>query len=1583
MAFRLSLIIIATMLFNVATWGMEEVSIEEKDLDKGNKARIILENEFIKASIAPFSGGVIDSLTYMGGEFTKSDGVLGDHMWDQRYSGDFHQKPYMYEIKREPESVSVRLWRKGRNGAYKFIEIRKEITLRAGRSALEIAYEFKNLPHSRMDITIKPWFHHVLGDEGPAKYVVPTVEGARSVDYDPAKPGKDVWFHEPVRPWSAVIGDDEKGVVCMLEYPWLKCFYSWFCETFGTLEWRFFPITIPCGECFATSFTVMPFHGLKEIDGAGGGLVGSIIHRRGAPDGEVLVVGDRDRTISFRITTKRPRSENGTTVASGQVKLRANQKRGIPFKVEKEGDMVIQCEFRDLQGDYLADVVKPFLKNKVAEFQCAPREKRHSPPEETFQWRYRLDRSFVRPHFNLAKPFAGGNVKTYFIMPSNTLRDVIELSTRMDVDPAHSTLRPPYCAPWVDPESTNSSPVERQRIVNQKGIAAMPGDMEEFAPEVIVIGAYYKPKYNKNSFSWDSLEQQARDKILEWVKNGAGLVFICPTNVDGEMKGILDGARPVAPNHYICHSFPFELFKGLSPANIKVAEAGKGRVVVINRPAMGLVPYYPLYDFDFAYEEFLYSLLSKAIYWADGKDRTTPPLIGKAERAGKSVKIPLQAASKARKARITIWRGSRIVEKEYEINLADADHIDINTENGLMNGRHFANVNVEDDNGKTLDWAIIPFDVSRPLSISGVTMERDEYQPDDDIDVKVKLKNERAKDAEELTLTLDVYDNHDRLLRQNSRDLTLEPGDSEESFTFNVERPLTVVNRVEATLNENAKPIDTKAKSFLIPAAFQHRSPFTTCIWMDHQEYPPNLCPDITRTIKDLGFDQQYEGTTWGLAESARIKAEANVPLALTNVLFTSVPSSTLVKYQKTKDKDLLMRKPCLSDPGWREKANEKLQITAELASRYGALQYMLGDEMSLTTEGGGPLDICFSPHCLNKFRRYLRDRHGNLERLNQAWKTNYSSWEEIEPLTYDEAVAAKKYGSWMAHRSFMDGVWADWFGFCSDCVRNVDPAAYIGECGIQPKMSTYGGYDWSKKMRQSKTMAFYGLGDIPISFADRSKAYIGSYCMGYGQKEANQQFRIWQALLHGQNTLYYWYAPILIKPDLSLSPYGKYLKKYLDELENGIGLALASADYVYSPIAIHHSQKSCQMSTLLKQGSVIDTNVAFIRNLNGWNTGLAKWGYRPRFVSTKQIKQGILDSKKFNVLILPLSYVITDSEGEKIKQFVENGGTLIADAQTGLYDEYGNQRDHGILDEFMGVARSNSNLVLKASIFTNGEKTHAVLFSEKGVTSQGKSVAKADRGMQTHGNLTFGLEGTGLLPQLREFNVGKGRVIYLGGANQDFGRPDLIVDLLESSGVSAPARVLDAEKTKRIPVEVGRFRSEGVEYLVILRPPETERGLSIAKASMKDLETLRANVSVTLPREGHVYDVRAEKYLGYEKAISDTLAPGIAKLYAILPEKPQMTVTTPDQVRQGESLTLRVSGNEQASCPVQVDLISPDGEKVSYLSGSELVPPEGLVKEIPFSLNAETGTWRLRVRPTITGKVLEKTFAVKTVDGE
>jgi len=154
----------------------------------------------------------------------------------------------------------------------------------------------------------------------------------------------------------------------------------------------------------------------------------------------------------------------------------------------------------------------------------------------------------------------------------------------------------------------------------------------------------------------------------------------------------------------------------------------------------------------------------------------------------------------------------------------------------------------------------------------------------------------------------------------------------------------------------------------------------------------------------------------------------------------------------------------------------------------------------------------------------------------------------------------------------------------------------------------------------------------------------------------------------------------------------------------------------------------------------------------------------------------------RYKVLILPNIGALSDDEAENVRNFIRRGGSVISTYETGVYDEWGQQRTKGILDDVFGIKHRSPSMGPLSHSYANLHGTHELLsgLEETEVThnSEYMSPVQAEAGTEASlitltppyisypPELAFSEIGdTGLpLVLLTEGAKGEGRRVYWSG---------------------------------------------------------------------------------------------------------------------------------------------------------------------------------------------------------------------------
>ncbi len=1494
----LFVILTTTVVFNARA----EVVVKQVE-DRNAGTVLEISNRFIAFKLYPDKGGSIKSFKYEGTKFTTHEGILNDHLWDQKMKGDFWQKQYSYKLKKTKNSLTVTLKRTGTTGIYQFLEIKKSITITADSPALKISYTWLNRKNSMSKLAIKPWFHYLVSGAGENRYYAPEITGIKRFDWKPGDKVTERWLYECARGWVGVINPASgKGIVFTPEYRYLQSFYNWKNDKLSTLEWRFTPITIPCGKTFTTSFEMIPFNGLNMINGAGNGIVGELT------DNKIHIFSTKAETVNITVT-----KSNGTVLKQATVKLNPNKITSVKFARNLNA---LTCKIAK-NGKLLVDLKRGTPKNPL-KFAWQPQQKRYHEVQVALPWRYKIADKLELPYIPVAKPWAGGKLKVFFLFNLAAIANVNSLKARMDIEPSYTTL--PYSwwtLGWIPTNRMPTGWVQIAKMVQKEALKVLPKELKQVAPQVIVVGENYTFKYSKPFFGWSLLPKKIRQQLLTMTKNGTGLVIIASTPKQSRWtKDIAAIYQQAVPATEITANLALpNKFKNCA----KIARYGKGTIIFLNYRASGLLPHLNYEQVKDRLQESLFSLPIRAILLAGHKLSTTGTV---AQTESIYLRNGIEYKSKPQ------------IAGEYTVAKISKNSA-----------------------GKVLRWSFVKEQVVSANYLTSVTPTKELFHADENIGVKVKLNNALVDGQ----LQLKCFDNYGRLVKR----LTASANRAEHTFKFKVANPLTVIYSVVVTLHKQDKIISRESTTLHLPDTFANKPPFMFHLWGGMTlQMPEYYLANTIGQARSIGFASICEGTMWRIASSSKYNADGNFRIALINQHRAGIKNPTAAKmnaqYKKSGNTKYLIRPKCFSDPAQRQAIQAKLKTGASAVTKYGTMLYMLGDEMSLTTEGGDlSLDICFSPHCLHKFQAELKKQYRSIGDLNRAWGSSFKGWTEIKPLTLEQALKQKRWGSWLAHRQFMDSVYADFFKWTSEAIRMINPGAMVGESGIHDKMSAYGGYDWTKRMKYEKVALFYGTGTMPMSFANRQQFNFSSWCLGYAQAIEKEKFDLWQALFRGQNMISCFNISIFVNPDQTPSYYGRGLTPIIAEVNNGIGAALAVADKQSSPVAIVISQKSLLTSFIQKQLGVIDTYQLYRSNISMWKEILMKYGYSPYFIDSAQLDSASLKQSGCRVIILPMTYVLSKKESAAVYRFVKEGGTVIADACTATWDANGNQLAKGRLDELFGLKRKNLKLTSTSVNYKFNGKRISASIVESGLTQRGKVVASQNKGAGSSffGSISFGSKSADHRMTVNRY--GQGKAYYFGALGLKLSYPtgSMALELLNAAGVK-PFVTINSGKNI-IPAENGTFRSGEINYFGVIVDESRDK----------------SNKRVIFPIKGYVYEMRAGNNLGLTQNVVLPSTPAGAKLFAIVPQIPELNISLTASVKRGATAVLTVNSNIKGKYPLHISVRNPQGELVKPLSFNLFAPVK---KVIPFALNDQPGSWEVSIKDVITGKVIRQKIEIK-----
>ena len=471
----------------------------------------------------------------------------------------------------------------------------------------------------------------------------------------------------------------------------------------------------------------------------------------------------------------------------------------------------------------------------------------------------------------------------------------------------------------------------------------------------------------------------------------------------------------------------------------------------------------------------------------------------------------------------------------------------------------------------------------------------------------------------------------------------------------------------------------------------------------------------VTRTAK---LNQRLVTYTSGIRYSLNADENGRV------VLPPNVKPSPMVP-----DGDYCFYRPNVQEYG-KEKAGQMIRDLKPAL-------YDLGDELRFSYQAG------YSKFDNFYFRQFLQQEYATIQELNANWNTAYASFDEV---SVTEGRNHKNFAAWGDHRAYMEKMYADGLAFLRNEIRKLDPGAYVGmegsACGdIELTMGQLEYYGPYSHCVNDEVMRSFGKAAIRTT-------WHGGYPNNTHGGRLHYPLILMEALLKGSiNTNSYYLAwpghnHSILAADGRISKFGVSQAESMKQLNEGQAQLLVCNGLLQRGVMIYWSPKS---QTALLLDSRCGDPAAKSRmwglqdetmDMNEWShsfwdpqtiTPVLEWAYHRgegiEFVSARTLER----LKEGRVLFLCSAAALSDKEAAAIRQFVFDGGMVIADFMPGLLNEHLAPRRISVLQELFGESSfANMASAQRRNLDTERFKAKNVYMREKPfqVRSYGKGKA-------------------------------------------------------------------------------------------------------------------------------------------------------------------------------------------------------------------------------------------------------------------
>ncbi|MDX2020746.1 MAG: beta-galactosidase [Deltaproteobacteria bacterium] len=501
---------------------------------------------------------------------------------------------------------------------------------------------------------------------------------------------------------------------------------------------------------------------------------------------------------------------------------------------------------------------------------------------------------------------------------------------------------------------------------------------------------------------------------------------------------------------------------------------------------------------------------------------------------------------------------------------------------------------------------------------------------------------------------------------------------------------------------------------------------------------------------------------------------------------------------------------------------------------------------------------VCFCPHTLKAFRAWLDKRYGGLPGLNEAWKRRYGRWDEVMP----GKLPQRTYTEMMAWTHFITERSNNHASARYALFKKLDkdhPATLHGPSPCethQGKAASFGypldrGNDFAfadvvDGVGSSVFPTWWQMDDTELAvFATHVKSAArgkqawfsevqgGRASQGAEPHEpvtpADQQKWIWGAIAGGIDTVLFW----CWRDEIFGGESGGY------GLVGNDGQAdhrLQAMRKTSGLLARHKDLIRAYQPTTPKVGVFFSPQSFYLLFAQ---TGA---GYPPRrgigycaraltraSIPWRTVEEDHLDGLAgLSVLLMPRGLVTDEKVEAALMAFVEQGGTLVVEAECGAYTRQGFY--HPPQERFL-AKRCGLREVGRRSL-PKGNQITVKLNGHDYVLPVEQWLAPLDRSGLPAGATVLCDSADG--PLVTDTKVGRGRVIHIGAYVAEAQRDnwtqafeDFVAHVVASTGVVADAEVVAPVSSRTTRVIVRSGRSGNAALVFVLGPPNTEFKLS------------------------------------------------------------------------------------------------------------------------------------------------------------
>lgn len=565
----------------------------------------------------------------------------------------------------------------------------------------------------------------------------------------------------------------------------------------------------------------------------------------------------------------------------------------------------------------------------------------------------------------------------------------------------------------------------------------------------------------------------------------------------------------------------------------------------------------------------------------------------------------------------------------------------------------------------------------------------------------------------------------------------------------------------------------------------------------------------------------------------------------------------------------------CYTSPVYREKVGI---INRKLAERYQGHPALLVWHISNEYSGE-----CHCSLCQEEFRKWLKEKYGTLEKLNQAWWTGfwshrYSNWSEIEsPAPHGEQSI---HGLNLDWKRFVTDQTVDFFNNEIIPLREITPDIPVTTnlMGTFPGLNywklaevmdvvSWDSYprwhnNWQQDWQLASDTAF--IHDLnrslkkgkPFMLMESTPSMTNWVDVAKKKKPGIHLLSSIQAVAHGSDTVQYF-----------------QWRKSRGGCEKFHG---AVVDHVGDENT-RVFQDVTEVGQILKKldpiiGTTVESEVALLYDWeNRWALEDAKGPRREKdYEGTCKRhyrafwQQGIpvdiinedCDFSKYKLLIAPMLYMVRKGVGERIEEYVKNGGTLVTTYLSGIVDE----NDLCFLGGFPGPLRKVLGIWSEEIDALYDNEENQIVLKDNSLNLEGtywvRELCDLIHVENARILATYNFDFYARRPALTVNKFGQGQAYYIAVRSED----KFLNNFYHALGVELKLKqALPAELPEGVTAQ---YRTDGSkEYIFLLNFSSASKEVNVRDRQLQDMITgkLESNLINLEPYEVKILTGRGE----------------------------------------------------------------------------------------------------------------------------